>query len=304
MASPILAVAVTRPPSGVSLTPANAAVASNSAYAAANQSADLVGLLGSSGLVASDSGGLNKVQAALSSTGSLTNILQKIPFGPDTFPCQVAGTVTISGDLANPLTLTAGDTINVVSANCDDGLGEVVDGTLAFTVDSFAGDLLAGAYELTMSMLLSNFQVTTAGDVLTSNGDVAATLDTFAAPLVSAAVSGASLTIDSNSGSETLSNYSSAQTVDAGLQPSPYTLDSSGMLDSSALSGTVTYSTPVTFQGFDTNFPNSGELLISGDNSSARLIAVDDVNVRIEIDTDGNGTVDETIDTTWADLTS
>jgi hypothetical protein len=66
----------------------------------------------------------------------------------------------------------------------------------------------------------------------------------------------------------------------------------------------VSYSTPVTFEGFDLDYPGTGEFLVEGDNSSARLIAIDNVNVRIEVDTDGNGTVDETINTTWAELTA
>jgi hypothetical protein len=32
------------------------------------------------------------------------------------------------------------------------------------------------------------------------------------------------------------------------------------------------------------------------------LIAVDNVSVRIEIDSNGDGTVDDTINTTWAEL--
>jgi hypothetical protein len=64
----------------------------------------------------------------------------------------------------------------------------------------------------------------------------------------------------------------------------------------------VTYSTPVVFTGFDNDYPDTGELLVEGDSSSARLIAMDNVNVRIEIDADGDGTIDDTIDTTWAEL--
>ncbi len=127
-------------------------------------------------------------------------------------------------------------------------------------------------------------------------------MNTLTAPSVSAQVSGVSLSTQSNTTSETLSNFSSAQTVDAGQTPAPYSLTSSGTLDSSRLSGVVTYSTPVTFQGFDTGYPQTGELLVTGDGSSARLIALDAVNVRIEIDSNDDGTVDTVIDTTWAEL--
>ena len=45
-------------------------------------------------------------------------------------------------------------------------------------------------------------------------------------------------------------------------------------------------------------------MLITGNDSSARVIAIDNVNVRIEVDANGDGTVDATIDTTWAELDS
>ncbi len=78
-------------------------------------------------------------------------------------------------------------------------------------------------------------------------------------------------------------------------------MNSFGTLDSSDLQGVVTYLTPITFTGVDFDFPGSGEFLVLAENSSLRLIAVDNVNVRIEIDNDG---VMETIDTTWAALTN
>ena len=39
-----------------------------------------------------------------------------------------------------------------------------------------------------------------------------------------------------------------------------------------------------------------------GNNSSARLTAIDNVNVRIDIDTNGDGAIDDTINTTWVEL--
>ena len=76
-------------------------------------------------------------------------------------------------------------------------------------------------------------------------------------------------------------------------------MDSSGTLDSSQLAGIVDYSTEIMFQGFDNDYPGIGELLVTGGTSSARLIALDNVNVRIEIDNNDDGTIDDVVDTTW-----
>ena len=210
----------------------------------------------------------------------------------------------MSGDIADPFTLTVGDTFTVDADACDDGLGEVLDGLMTLTVSEFTGDLFLGTYLLGMDATLEALQVTTIDDVISSTGDTSVALDTTDLLFVSASVSGTSMTTSSNASTETLSNFSTAQAVDAGAAQTPYTLISSGSVDSSLLSGVVTYSTPLQFQGFGVDFPHTGELLVTGANSSARLVAIDNVDVRIDLDNDGNGTVDEMINTTWAALTN
>jgi len=73
------------------------------------------------------------------------------------------------------------------------------------------------------------------------------------------------------------------------------------------LAGEIVYSTPVTFQGAGAAYPFTGEMLVTGDNGgTVRLIALDEINVRIETDADGDGNVDAggTEDTTWEDITT
>jgi len=292
------------PTTNVPITSNNAGIATKIAWEASNSSADMTDLLGNTGFVSVTPGGVSKPQAGILKTASLESLIQKIPFGPDTFPCQLTGSITIEGELANPLTLSAGDIINVDADMCDDGLGERIDGLLAFTVNEFSGDLFSGAYLLTMSMNLTSFQVTTAEDVVTSMGDAMVSLDTRVAAAVSASVSGVSLSSATSTASATMRDYNTLQTLDLGMQPSPYTLNSQATLVSTELGGTVSYSTLETFLGFDTDYPHDGELLVMGENSSARLIVVDNVNVSIEIDNDNDGVVDETIDTTWAELSN
>lgn len=293
------------PSSSLRITAANAANATGVAYEAALMSAGLGDLSADSGLLASGPGDVSKLDGSFG-TYSKTGDQAQVPIPPQTEPCAVNGSLTISGDIEDPFTptLTAGDFFTVDFDMCDDGLGEVTDGMLDFVVDAFSGDFAGGLFDLTMTLTLTDLQVTTADDVITSNGGASISLNTLDAPAVSASVSGTSLTIDSNSSSETLTNFVSNQAIDAGVSPSPYALAMSGTLDSTQLSGIVSYSTPVTFEGFDLDYPGTGEFLVEGDNSSARLIAIDNVNVRIEVDTDGNGTVDETINTTWAELTA
>lgn len=285
------------------ITSTNGATVARVAWESAVTSGELADLGGSLGISAAAPGAITKVSHA-QPDGFLINVMQKVPFGPDVFPCLVSGTVTISGDIADPLTLTNGDTFTVESALCNDGAGEVVDGLIEFTVGDFSGDLLLGTYLLSMDAVVTNLQVVTGTDTTTSNGDVTVTLDTSDTPYIEAGTSGTSMTADSNASSETITNFQSGQTVDGNLENLPFTMSASGTLDSTQLDGVVTYSTPTEFSGEGFSFPSEGVLLVEGEESSARLIAIDDVNVRIEIDINGDGTTDEAIDTTWVALTS
>lgn len=290
------------PVSGMAITSDNAEPAAKAAYQAAVSSTELTDLGDSLGLSAVNSGDFAKLAAGDPGAGFLANLMLKIPFGPDVFPCAQSGSITISGNLADPLTLTANDNFVVESTACDDGLGEVIDGILRFTVTAFEGDILSGAFLVSMQTLAENLQVSNSEDTLTSNGDASITLDTRAALFVSASVSGSAMTADSNTMSESLTNYSSFQTLDFNAVAPVYTLDASGDLASTRLPGSIRYSTPVRFEGSGQDYPSMGELLIEGENSSARLVAIDNVNVRIEIDNNGDGAVDDTITTTWAAL--
>jgi hypothetical protein len=272
------------PRAGFEITAANGFDVAQVTYQSAAASGEIAGLAGNTGLTGNGGGGLAKPGLAQQPGGSIGVMLQKVPIGPTTLPCAVSGEITLSGALEDPLTLTAGDTIVVDYDNCNDGIGD---------------------YDMTMTMNLISFQVTSATDVLLGNGDGTATINTLQAPYVEASVSGMSMLSDLNGQTETLTNYASAQTVDAGISPSPYTLTASGTLDSSQLDGAVMYSTPVMFEGEDTNYPHVGQMLIAGVDSSARIIAqanAIDVVIEIYSNTTGTGTPDDTIMTTWAEL--
>jgi hypothetical protein len=211
--------------------------------------------------------------------------------------------MTVSGDIADPFTptLTPDDFFDVIFDMCNDG-ATVTHGDLHFIVDAFSGDFLGGMYDLTMTATFTSFQVTTSDDTLTSNGDATIQLNNLSLSAITVQSSGAMLTIDRNSSSETQTNFSTTQIVNAQDPMLPYTLTTAGTLDSTQLTFVVDYSTPTEFAGFGADYPGSGVFLVSDGMSSATLTAIDNVNVRIDIDTDNNGMVDDTINTTWAAL--
>lgn len=282
----------------------NARAAAAASYQASRDSAALSEMSGEAGFTASAPGDTAKTDATtmLSKTGGAS--VSQVPLPEQRVPCEISGEVIFNIDLADPVTpsLTSGDSFDVEFDMCIDTVGESTDGLLEFDVDAFAGEFLSGLYDLTMSMRLTNFNVVTPDDNILSNGDATVRIDTEMAPYVEASVSGESFVVDSNAGSQSVLDFSSTQTFDGNLVPAPYTFMAAGTVDSTDLPGAVRYSTPVTFEGFDDDYPNSGELLIEGENSAAKLIAIDNVDVRIIFDADGDGDFEGEILTTWAEL--
>lgn len=295
---------VTVPPPDLAISSGNSMQVMQVAYSTASGAGDMAGLVTNTGISA-EPGAVAKVPMPGQLTKPLTNAISNVPIGPETLPCDVSGSITVSGNLANPLTLSAGDTINMDADNCDDGLGEITDGLIASIIEAFSGDIVSSLFSMTIRMDITNYQVTTTSDVLLNHGDVTVTLDNTTPGYVSASVSANAITTSSNTSSETLYSFLSTQTIDTRVSPSPYTMSASGTVDSSEVGGIVELSTPVMFEGFDNDYPSEGELLVTGaGGSTVRLITIDNVDIRIEFDSDGVAPPDETIDTTWVAFTS
>jgi hypothetical protein len=219
---------------------------------------------------------------------------------PETTACLNAGTVTVSGQVSNPLTLSPSDTFMLLFSACDDGAG-VVSGTYAMRITSFSGDLLSGSFSFGVMVTLSGFQITDAGETVTANGTVAVSLNTTATPTLSISVTSTALTVSDGTSTHTLSDFSLMQFVDE--LTSAYTMTVSGALTSSAFAGRVTFSTVAALQSDGAGYAFGGELTIMGaGNASIDVIVLDSVLIRLEIDLNGDGTPDELVDTTWDDL--
>jgi hypothetical protein len=286
---------------------ANSKPAARAAYGSTMANIDNGGVVGSGGIASSGTGNLQKAQIERTMTRLAERGALQVALDPIVQPCLLSGSVTITGDLAS-LPYTVGDTINVDATDCDDDLGEVINGRMEITISAYSGSILFGpTYSLGMDVLLINYEVTTLTDSDLSNGDSAITVDTTGDPLVSMSISGVSLTTVSNAGTEINSNFQTTQTVDISVAAGaePFTLAASGTIDSTQLGGEISYSTPVTFQGAGAGYPFAGEMLITGANGATiRLIALTETTVRIEVDADGDGVVDVggAEDTTWDDI--
>jgi hypothetical protein len=231
------------------------------------------------------------------------NVSSYIPVGPETTACAVAGSVTVSGDIESPLTVTEGDFLDYLWANCDDGLGQVINGLIGMTFTEFEGNLLAGRIFLSVSLAVQGFQVIESTGSQTTSGDLALTINSREQPLTVVKTMGSTMMVNNGSSTETLTDFSSTVTEDTSVFPANFTKVATGRVSSTQFDGVVSYDTPVAFQATGDGFPYEGELLVFGTNSaSIRITAIDEVNVRIEADYNGDGASDATIETTWAAL--
>ena len=304
---------VISPDPTLNITSSNAMQVSKIAYAAALENQQIIDA-GGGLFIGSAQGAVAKIDtgiSTLSKTGNAGSNVSQVPIPAETIDCGVSGTQTLSGQIADPVTptLTPGDFFQFDYAACDDGLGEIKNGSLRMDIDAFSGDFLSELFSMTVTMTFTTFQVsifenqsTIPTDVVTTTGAVTLALNGLSMPYVSTSISGNSLVVDTNTSSDSLTNFASALTVDGNFIPSPFTATASGTLDSTEIAGIVRYSNTLMFEGFGSEYPGTGEFLIEGLASSMLLIADSNVDVRIQIDLGADGTVDETIVTTWAEL--
>ena len=223
------------------------------------------------------------------------------PIDPVTENCLDGGTMTLSANLANPSTMSQGDTISFTYVNCAEGT-TIVNGTFGMTVTSFSGDMLSGAFSFRVSVSLSGFTIVDDGVLATADGDITITLTATSQPTLDISVTATSLTVSADGQTNTLTDLTISQGIDS--VAATYTLDASGSLTSSVFEGRVDFATTVTLQGMGEGNAFSGELVITGAaNATIRIMVLDATMLRLEIDTNGDGTPDESIDRSWDELT-
>ena len=238
------------------------------------------------------------------SSGKFADILLGVsaPVPGTTTPCVADGSVIVSGQIADLSTLSAGDRILLQFADCDDGAGQVLNGTYQVDINSFSGDLLAGLAQLNAAVTLDGFEVTEGQERTSLTGGVTLALDTTMPLTTSISVSGDSVSVSDNTDAATLTLFRIDTTRDAGVAPEAYTSAATGTLSSTLFAGAVNYSTPIPFMGFADEYPFTGKLSVTGSGGAAvSLFALDSVNVRLEIDPgDASGIVSKV--TTWEKL--
>lgn len=217
--------------------------------------------------------------------------------------CLVSGTVDVTGTLADPNTLTVGDRIVAVFADCDDGEGFVISGTVDITVSAVQGDFMTEVFLLGLDVLMTDVEVTEGTSTILAEGDFELTLDSLSFPVISQRIAGSELSLAAQAEVLTFTGLDHFLQGNLGLTPEEIFATVEGRMDSQLLGGFVDYETPVGVEAVGDDEPYTGEILVTGSgNSSVRIVVNDPTSVTLEVDTNGDGVIDQFIDTNWAVL--
>jgi len=226
-----------------------------------------------------------------------TQAVALVPIGPEATPCTGGGTVTLSGNIANPATLSPNDTITFDFASCveDD---TTTNGKFSMRVTSFSGDAASGVFSFGVTATITSLQITVGGETATVNGSVSISMNA-AGSMLATTITSSSIAVGDGGSTHTLRDYASVRT----LTSEAFTLDVRGSLTSSDFSGTVSFATTALLQGLGDGYAYTGQLLITGANGATiKVVVLDNTFLRLEVDSSGDGVLDATLDFTWDDL--
>jgi hypothetical protein len=239
---------------------------------------------------------------------SQNSLLGTVATGVDiseTYSCAQSGSYRVTGSLSNPGTITVGDTLTVAFTSCSDG-EVVLGGSMSYTITQVSAEFDGyPPYTLGVDVDYHNFSVRVGGTTTTTSGDISLLLEEDSSGNTNLQHFGNSLTNTLEGHTHKLTNYAYDFQYDSS---GTYSISLQGTLASTKINGSVSYTTITPFTGNDfgvTVNPTAGELHIttSADDSQAWIIALSDgVNVQIDIDTDGDNLVDDTVITTWTEL--
>jgi hypothetical protein len=291
--------AVTAPPT-LSITVDNGELVASTLVDAIGLSFDLADI--SDDYVDANPGGmLSSVQQAKKPAGLYTILLSEVQQEGEN--CAVAGTVMYSATQTDPLRLSVGDRLSAIYVDCDDGLGYTINGQVDMTIVAYEGSLWSDVFLLGMDMVMTDVVVSDSAGIATADGGLTLTLDQLDFPMVGLGMTATEFRLGHQEEVLTLTDCDHSMMVDTGTAPAPVDASVLGRLNSPTLGGSVDYETTVMVKALGDDNPYVGELLVTGfGNSTVRIVIVDSDSIRLEIDQNGDGTVDAYVDKTWTEL--
>ena len=221
-------------------------------------------------------------------------------------PCEDGNLDLALVDAAPQNQLSAGDSATFTFNACvinvlDETL--TINGTISYTVVAVAGSEEQGSFVFEIAADFDNVAIVGFGATVVVDGGFTLAISSTDGETLTHTVTGDSLRAfaqgpEGNSFSGRLEDFTLVREFNT--ESGDFLLDFTGTVSGSEVNGTVHYETLVPFTGNVETDPDSGMLVITGAAGvEVTLVAIDDENVRILIDVNGDGEPEATIDTTW-----
>jgi hypothetical protein len=228
-------------------------------------------------------------------------------FGPLDIACVIAGNASVSGTKASTDVYTTGDQLTATFTSCARAQ-EVLNGDMDVTVASF-GRSDGGTFYVTAAITETDLIRTIGGTCFTGSGTFDTSYDWMftSAGIVYVSSMATDFSIIAGGRGQQLTNAQASAEITVSQQPIMISRESAGSLTSDAIDGTFSYQSlfPAVFNLDDdpATGPYSGELLVTAtDGSTLNMVALDELNLRLDVDSDGDSFVDDELTTTWAKL--
>lgn len=229
----------------------------------------------------------------------------------ETVPCDVAGTVTYSGNISGTGGLVAGDTIAMTGSNCQMN----IDGTVATMNGRFSMAVVSGSigdtlpFHVVLATAATNFSVSAGGETEVFNGDMQLDWTATTATAETLVATGSSFrtqfTASGTSFTSTWQTYTQTLAYDGATVTGALTATvetTSTKLGSSGGSYQISTPTPLVWNS-DTGAVTAGQIRVVGASNSALLLTVTATDTfSLQVDADGNGAYEKTLTVTAAQL--
>lgn len=234
--------------------------------------------------------------------------------GPEIQPCPWGGSLSLSlDDRDNSLSLTAGDTLTLVAANCRESETRRLNGTVVFeftqvgtgTAETFAARAAMTAFSMqdgarsvsidgTIGLDYARLTASTERTRATTEGTVSLRMQT--------AVLDDTLTLSPGFWVENLYDMSAAP-PEFPFAWGRDTLTSGGQINSSRAGGSFSVSTPMALSDYEADdYPRAGVIRIEGRSGQERLTVLDAETVRVELDAGNDGVYESSDVVRWDSL--
>lgn len=247
----------------------------------------------------------DRVFAALEKgTSAIPNGVVGASFGPETENCFVSGTETYSGNATDTSgnTISAGDSITIKSNNCDDGFGEITNGTMSFTINDISPNIGLGDtsdFNVDVTITFDDYKETTTQDgTVNIHGDMRLVFESNNG-VITMSMSGNSMYVVTSIEAIRLTDYDIGFTLNSNT--SRFVTDASFTVATTEINGSITVNTHLEVSSLS-SYPDSGSINITGSNSSISVNVLDSTQVEVTLTIGGVVQPDYPKIVTWQNL--